>query len=166
MVGEPGATALQALVADLDHPMFVVTAAAGHERAGCLLGFATQCSIDPLRLLLCLSVRNFTFGVASRAEVVVLHFLGQHDLELARLFGEQTGDRVDKFRRCRWQPGPGGAPVVDVERGWVAARVLQKVPLGDHVGFVVEPFAGHVGDRAAPPLGFQAVRGLDPGHEA
>lgn len=38
---------LEALTAALDYPMFVVTVAAGGERAGCLVGFATQCSIDP-----------------------------------------------------------------------------------------------------------------------
>jgi len=37
------------LAADLDYPMLIVTAAADGERAGCLVGFAAQCSIDPLR---------------------------------------------------------------------------------------------------------------------
>ena len=34
------------IVADLDYPMLMVTVAAGEEMAGCLLGFASQCSID------------------------------------------------------------------------------------------------------------------------
>lgn len=164
--GEGGATAFEALVADLDYPMFVVTAAAGGQRAGCMVGFATQCSMAPARLLLCISERNFTFDVAARATVVVVHFLGREDLEVARLFGGETGDQVDKFARCRWEPGPGGAPVLEAGRGWIAGNVLEHVPLGDHVGFVVEPFAGHVGDAGAPQLGFQAVRDLQPGHRA
>ena len=39
----------------------VVTAAAGDDREGCLVGFATQASIDPPRILVCLSVENATF---------------------------------------------------------------------------------------------------------
>ncbi len=35
------------LTAAMDYPMFVVTAAAAGEQSGCLVGFATQCSIDP-----------------------------------------------------------------------------------------------------------------------
>src|SRR5215208_7631728 len=38
--------AFEAIVAQLDYPMFIVTAAAGEERGGCLVGFATQASID------------------------------------------------------------------------------------------------------------------------
>ena len=34
--------AFHSLVADLDYPMFVVTACDGSERAGCLVGFLTQ----------------------------------------------------------------------------------------------------------------------------
>ncbi len=166
MADEAGAAEFQALVADLDYPMFVVTAAAEGRRAGCMVGFATQCSMAPPRLLLCMSKRNFTFGVAARAEVLVVHFLGQQDMEVARLFGGETGDEVDKFARCRWRPGPGGAPVLEAGRGWIAGNVLEQVPFGDHVGFVVEPFAGHVGDAGAPQLGFQAVRDLQPGHGA
>ncbi len=166
MADEAGAAEFQALVADLDYPMFVVTAAAEGRRAGCMVGFATQCSMAPPRLLLCMSKRNFTFGVAAHAEVLVVHFLGQQDMEVARLFGGETGDEVDKFARCRWRPGPGGAPVLEAGRGWIAGNVLEQVPFGDHVGFVVEPFAGHVGDAGAPQLGFQAVRDLQPGHGA
>lgn len=41
----------QRLVAQLDYPPFIATVAAEGERAGCLIGFATQCSIHPPRFL-------------------------------------------------------------------------------------------------------------------
>ena len=46
---EPEAT-FNSLVGDLDYPMFIVTACADGERSGCLIGFATQASIDPAAL--------------------------------------------------------------------------------------------------------------------
>ena len=146
--------------------MLVVTAAAGEERAGCLVGFATQCSIDPGRLIVCLSERNHTFRVALLADTLVVHYLSEDDFELAKLFGEETGDEVDKFARCQWQPGPAGAPVLSGVRGWVAGRAVERFDVGDHTAFVLEPFAGEVGDDSGPQLGFQAVRGFNPGHEA
>jgi flavin reductase (DIM6/NTAB) family NADH-FMN oxidoreductase RutF len=154
--------ALDRLANRLDYPMLVVTAEAGGERAGCLVGFATQCSIDPVRFLLCLSRRNHTFRVASRAGALVAHVLGPQDRALAALFGGATGEAVDKFARCDWRPGPGG-PVLKMCRQWFAGRVLDRFDVGDHVAFLVEPFAA-----AAEPLegqlGFQDVRGLRPGH--
>src|SRR5215218_1377846 len=152
--------ALDRLTGRLDYPMLVVTAEAGEERAGCLVGFATQCSIQPVRFLLCLSRRNHTFRVASRAGTLVAHVLGPADRALAALFGEKTGDATDKFARCGWRPGPGRSVLVAC-RQWFAGRVLDRFDVGDHVAFLVEPFA-----VAAEPLdgqlGFQDVRGLRP----
>jgi flavin reductase (DIM6/NTAB) family NADH-FMN oxidoreductase RutF len=112
--------------------------------------------------LLCLSRRNHTFRVASRAGALVAHVLGPQDRALAALFGGATGEAVDKFARCDWRPGPGG-PVLKMCRQWFAGRVLDRFDVGDHVAFLVEPFAA-----AAEPLegqlGFQDVRGLRPGH--
>ena len=91
--------AFDRLVNRLDYPMLVVTAEADGERAGCLVGFATQCSIQPPPVP----------GVVVRR--------------------------------------PGAGPL----------------DAGDHVAFLVEPFAA----AAAPvegQLGFQDVRGLRPGH--
>src|SRR3954447_21047402 len=97
-----GVAAVQELISELDYPMFIVTASAGGERAGCLVGFATQCSIDPLRFLVCLSDKNRTFRVAQRAEMLAVHLVPEEAEWLAELFGSQTGDRVDKFSRCPW----------------------------------------------------------------
>ena len=43
------------LMSVLDYPMLIVTARAGDERDGCLVGFATQASIDPPRFLVGIS---------------------------------------------------------------------------------------------------------------
>jgi flavin reductase (DIM6/NTAB) family NADH-FMN oxidoreductase RutF len=162
MLASEDREAFERLVNRLDYPMLVVTAEAGGERAGCLVGFATQCSIDPPRFLLCLSRANHTYRVARRARTLVAHVLGREHQELAALFGEQTGDTVDKFARCRWRPGPGG-PVLEACRQWFAGRVLDRFEVGDHVAFLVEPVAAAAG-RIGGQLSFQDVRRLRPGH--
>src|SRR5580692_6874769 len=90
------------VLARLEYPMVIVTAAADGERSGCLVGFHTQCSIDPLHYLVCISEVNHTAKVAARAPALGVHFLAEDDRELAGLFGEQTGDGVDKFAECEW----------------------------------------------------------------
>ena len=75
------------LMSDLDHPMFVVTVAAGGERDGCLVGFATQCSIHPPRFLACLSVKNRTYRLARGASVLAVHVVGPEEKDLAWTLG-------------------------------------------------------------------------------
>jgi flavin reductase (DIM6/NTAB) family NADH-FMN oxidoreductase RutF len=159
-------TAFHDLVSALEYPMLVVTAAAGGERAGCLVGFATQCSIDPPRMLVCVSKANHTYDIATKADLLGVHFLRSDDEPLARLFGEETGDEVDKFRHCSWEAGPADVPLLDECAGWFVGRVLERLDCGDHVAHVLEPIASEVREGPAPQLGFQAVKGLSPGHPA
>ncbi|HTW98916.1 MAG TPA: flavin reductase family protein [Acidimicrobiales bacterium] len=123
----------------IDPPLYVVTAAAGGERSGCLVGFATQCSIHPPRFLVCLSVLNHTYGVAGRAEVVGVHLLDADQRQLAAHFGELTGDEADKFAGIRWHLGEFGAPILDDVRAAFEGRVLERLRFGDHVGHLLEP---------------------------
>lgn len=155
----------QTLTGGLDYSILVVTAAAGARRAGCLVGFTTQCSIDPPRYLVCLSRANHTFSVALAAEALVVHALAADQLGLARLFGEATGDEVDKFAACSWREGPFGAPVLLDCPCWFAGRVLERLDLGDHMGYCLEPVEVSMAP-GRPPLLFSSVKELVPGHPA
>ena len=148
----------------LDAPVFIVTVVgAGGERDGCLIGFATQCSIRPSRFIACISKENRTFDAARSADAMVVHFLGAGQRGLAELFGGETGDEVDKFELCSWSEGPGGIPVLDDVPGWFAGRILERHDVGDHVAFLLEPTLAE--DRGGPlDLDFQLVKRIDPGH--
>ena len=153
------------IVADLDYPMFIATVAAGGEPSGCLVGFASQCSIDPARFLVCLSKKNHTFEVAQRSNYMAVHLVPGSQWELATLFGGATGDEVDKFNRCTWSPGPGGVPILEACPSWFGGPIVARIDAGDHVVHMVEPDAGHKGENL-PVLMFQRAQRIDPGHEA
>lgn len=166
MTHPAGATgAYHDLVGDLDYPMAIVTAGAGGERAGCLIGFHTQCSIDPARHLVCVSKKNATHRLAEGAGSLAVHILDEADHALAARFGELSGDEVDKFSGTAWDEGPEGLPILRDTAGWFAGHVLDRLSIDDHTGFVIEPFAG-ARRRPVRQLGFQAVRDMEPGHEA
>ena len=153
------------LVGQVDYPLFIVTVAHDNERDGCLIGFATQVSIHPGRFLACLSVNNRTYRLAAQASTLVVHPIPEDAEELAVLFGGETGDDVDKFAHCRWEPGPDGTPVLsDVDR-WFAGRVLGHVGFGDHVGFVLEPIEVHQA-KAGNTLTFRRAPEIEPGHDS
>ena len=159
-----GDSAFQSLTGRFDLPMFIVTTAAAGERAGCLVGFAAQTSIDPVRFLACISDKNRTCRVARSATAMAVHLVPDGRGDLAELFGGETGDQTDKFARTDWRDGPGGVPLIDGCPTWFAGRLLERVPLGDHIGHLLEPYAGHdAGDRW---LRFTRAMRIEPGHDA
>lgn len=151
----------------LDYPLYVVTTQLDGERAGCLVGFASQCSIRPVRFIVWLSKANHTYRVAARADRLAVHLLGHEQGHLARLFGGETGDSTDKFARTAWHPGPGGAPVLDDAPAWFVGRVESRVTGGDHVGFLLVPEAAeHPADDGLRLLSLSDGLGITPGHPA
>jgi flavin reductase (DIM6/NTAB) family NADH-FMN oxidoreductase RutF len=129
----------------------------------CLVGLHTRCSIRPARYLVCLSTVNRTHDAAAGADTMVVHHPATFDADLARLFGEETGDEVDKFADVAWTASPGGAPVLTDVASWWEGRVVDRIDLGDHTGFVLAPTAGHAG-TTAPEFTSDDAAALDPGH--
>lgn len=154
------------LAGGLDYPLFIVTAAEAERREGCVVGFATQSSFDPARFLACLSRANRTSRLAQETAALAVHLVPRDHSDLAELFGGVTGDEVDKFARCEWQAGPRGLPILDDCPSWFAGDVLERFDLGDHMGFLLDPFAAQHDDEAGESLYFQRVKYIDPGHPA
>ncbi|MER7729181.1 flavin reductase family protein [Streptomyces sp. NPDC096323] len=160
-------TVLDPFTDALDCPLYVVTAEAAGERAGCLVGFGSQCSIRPARFIVWLSKANRTYRVAARADRLAVHLLSRDQDRLARLFGGETGDRTDKFAEAAWHPGPGGAPVLDEAPAWFVGRVETRVDGGDHVGFLLAPEAAeHPGGNDLRLLFLTDGLDITPGHPA
>jgi flavin reductase (DIM6/NTAB) family NADH-FMN oxidoreductase RutF len=151
----------------LDYPMYVLTVpgSGGGRPSGCMVGFATQCSLSPPRFLVCLSKLNHTYRVARGAGVAAVHVLGAADRDLAELFGAETGDEIDKFERCAWRKGPEGVPLLDRCPGWLVGSIESRVDLGDHEGLLLRPIDTGPGEDGGV-LMFSAVTDLDAGHPA
>jgi len=158
--------ALAQLTGELDYPMIIVTTVSrSGERAGCLVGFHTQCSIDPLRWAVFLSVENHTYRAALDAEALAAHFPSADDHDVAALFGSVTGDEADKFAGCEWTEGPHGVPLLTRCPVRFVGRVHDIVDSGgDHVCFVLDPIAAEH-PELLHPLTFQATRDVQAGHE-
>nr|WP_246398764.1 flavin reductase family protein [Mycobacterium vicinigordonae] len=149
----------------MDTAILVVTTQADGQRSGCVVGFATQASINPPRLLVCLSRTNHTFGVAARSDHLAVHLLAHRDMALAELFGGETDDEIDKFDRCTWHRGPQQMPILTNAIGWLVGRTVERVEFGDHVGYLLAPVDAWFADRDDDPLRFSDVMDIDPGHD-
>lgn len=155
-----------AFVGLIDYPMFIVTARAESGPAGCLVGFTTQVSIDPPRFLVGISKKNHTFTTAEAATHLAVHLLARGDLALARWFGGQTGDEVDKFAECEWHAGTAQTPILDAAPAWFVGTIVDRFDLGDHVGYLLNPVDGHAPDDPRPWVSLTDVADLPPGHDA
>jgi flavin reductase (DIM6/NTAB) family NADH-FMN oxidoreductase RutF len=78
---------------------------------------------------------------------------------VARLFGEQTGDAVDKFAAVDWRIGTTGAPLLADVAVALEGKILGHFSVGDHEGFLVRaaravtgPGQGLLTHRSSPPL--------------
>ncbi len=147
-----------------DYPLIVVTTASPDgELSGCLAGFITQCSIEPPRFLVCISKTNHTFDVVTRSEVLALHLLGDDQNDVASLFGEATGDEVDKFANISWHASTLGVPVLDECAAWLAMGIVRPINAGDHMALMTYPLIGGPGSRSGL-LTLRSAISLEAGH--
>jgi flavin reductase (DIM6/NTAB) family NADH-FMN oxidoreductase RutF len=157
------ADAVAPLVDRLDYPLFVVTVSSPRERSGCLVGFVTQCSIQPPRYLICLSKENHTWDVSLKADALALHLLGREQGDVASVFGEETGDAVDKFAQVHWAEGVTGSPLLSECAAWMEGAIIDRIDVGDHVACVVDPVVGGHGGHPGQ-FTLSAAEGFEPGH--
>ena len=95
----------------------------------------------------------------------MVHFLASEQADLARHFGELTGDRTSKFDAVRWTPGPDGSTPRLTACGthfWGHIERRHNSD-GDHAAFVLAPLAARTA-RDFKPLRFRHVRDFHPGH--
>jgi flavin reductase (DIM6/NTAB) family NADH-FMN oxidoreductase RutF len=161
-----GAEAFEKLVSRLDYPLLIATTVSAGEPSGCVVGFATQSSIDPPRFLVCISDKNRTYRALQGSDAMAVHVVPRDGRPLVELFGAETGDDADKFAGCDWHEGPEGLPVIDGCPSWFAGRILERHRVGDHVAHLVEPFAAEVGEDDTGFFPFSGAKDLEPGHEA
>jgi flavin reductase (DIM6/NTAB) family NADH-FMN oxidoreductase RutF len=153
--------AFERIVKHLEYPMFVVAAASDTDVDACLVGFTSQCSIEPPRFAAFLSKANHTYELARGADVLVVHRLRADQHDLAEHFGGTSAyDDPRKLTGCAWHPGPGGTPVLE-DCDWFGGRIFERVDAGDHVGFLLEPFGGEC--RTTDQLGAQEAFDIDAG---
>jgi len=56
-----------------------------------------------------------------------------------------------------------GVPILDGCDRWFAGRIMGRISLGDHVGFLLEPIDAEQAAQAEQ-LTFQEARNIEPGH--
>ena len=124
------------VMGSLDTPMAIVTTVSldGRTRAGCLVGFHCQCSIDPPRYVVWLSKANHTYRVGSLGGAVRGALARRGRRRPRRALRHVTGNEVDKFADVPWADGGDGLPVLE--------RVANRLVAGRHT--LIDDGSDHV----------------------
>lgn len=154
------------LMSSVDPPLIVVTTAAEDERAGCLVGFHVQSSIDPQHYCVWLSKANHTYRVGLRATHFAVHFLSADDLDLAERFGTQSGEDTDKFAGLDVELDPHGVPLLAAcPNRMVVERIAALDDGSDHLCLTTAVLSAR-SEEGFEPLRVSDAAHLNPGHDA
>jgi flavin reductase (DIM6/NTAB) family NADH-FMN oxidoreductase RutF len=154
------------LMASVDPPLIVVTTVAEDERAGCLVGFHAQSSIDPQHYCVWLSKANHTYRVGLRATHFAVHFLTEADLSIAERFGTVSGEDTDKFAGMDIDLDENDLPLLRACPNRLSLERIAVLDDGsDHVCLTTRVCSASA-SGAFVPLRVSSAAHLDPGHES
>ncbi|MFF3251695.1 flavin reductase family protein [Actinacidiphila glaucinigra] len=127
-----------------------VITAAGARPAGFTATSLTSVSADPPLLSFGISSAGSAWPTIADAAHVGVHILGEHQEDVAATFARSGADRFAP--PTAWGPGPYGVPLLENVHVWLVARVLARIPAGDHRIVVAQAVAGAPGGDADRPL--------------
>ncbi len=137
-----------------------VITAAGARPAGFTATSLTSVAAEPPLLSFGISTGSSSWPVIAEAEHVGVHVLGEHQEELAQLFARSGADRF--AAPTSWRTGPHGVPLLDSVAAWLVARIVARIPAGDHRIVVAQAVAGDPTGPGRPLLyhqgGFTELR--------
>lgn len=154
------------LMASVDPPLIVLTTAVGSERAGCLVGFHAQSSIEPQHYCVWLSKANHTYKVGLRASSFAVHFLTAADLAIAEHFGTLSGEDTDKFAGFNVELDSHGVPLLMACPNQMSLERIAVLDDGsDHVCLTTRVRSARSAEDFRP-LRVSSATHLVPGHSS
>ena len=120
--------------------LYVVSAAAGDHKAGCVVNTAVQVTSSPARISVAVNKENFTAGVIADAGAFAVTVIDQTaDMIYIGNFGFRTSANFDKFERYEERQTALGMPYVpEHATALFSCRLVKTIDVGTHLLFVGE----------------------------
>jgi flavin reductase (DIM6/NTAB) family NADH-FMN oxidoreductase RutF len=146
-------TPISKVYAQLDSPLWLVTAADGGRRGGFVATTMTQASIvaEMPRQLVTVNKRHNTHSLIEGSGAFAMHLIDETQLDLVWRFGLQSGRDVDKFAGLVFRVGATGSPILPEALGWLDCRVEGCMDSGDRTVYLAAVVDGRL-ERTDPPL--------------
>jgi flavin reductase (DIM6/NTAB) family NADH-FMN oxidoreductase RutF len=123
----------------LPAPVVVLGAAVGDERGGMTAAWITRVSHGPPLLLVAVGHKRRTYDLLCASRAFTVSILAEDQPEIGRVFGFQSGRDVDKWSEVTHVlMGDDAIPALSHCSARLLCAIRDRVPLGDHDGFVGE----------------------------
>jgi flavin reductase (DIM6/NTAB) family NADH-FMN oxidoreductase RutF len=139
--------------AQLDPPLWLVTAAGGGRRGGFIATTVTQASIvDAMpRQLITIDKRHNTHALIEGSGAFAIQLIDETQLDLVWRFGLQTGRDIDKLAGLQVRTGATGSPLLPEALAWFDCRVEARMDSGDRTVYLAAVIDGQL-QRTGLPL--------------
>lgn len=139
--------------AQLDPPLWLVTAAHGTQHGGFIATTVAQASIvsELPRQLITVNKRHFTHTLIEGSGAFAMHLIDETQLDLVWRFGLQSGRDIDKFASLPFRTGETGSPLLPGLLAWFDCRVEGRMDSGDRTVYLAAVVDGRL-ERSDPPL--------------
>lgn len=138
--------ALKSLFAQIPTAVTIVTVGTGGERYGATVGSVGALSLDPPLLMLVMKEDSTLLRRLDVGSPIGFNLLAARQHDIARRFSTPGIDRFDLTHWCE----ENDLPRIDDALVWIAARVRDRVRLGDHMLVTAE--VKHAEIEAGAPL--------------
>ncbi|MBS7651284.1 MAG: flavin reductase family protein [Candidatus Bathyarchaeia archaeon] len=113
----------------------VVTSKAGSKINGLTIAWATQVSFQPPIVAVSVGKTRYTHDMIQSSRIFAVNILHEGQVEVARLFGLQSGRDIDKFATIPYETKVTGAPILKDCLAYLDCEVERAIPVGDHTLF-------------------------------
>jgi len=119
----------RAVMAEVCTPVSVITAMDGQRPHGTTVSAFMSLSLEPPMVLVALASDSDLLRLVRATGRFGVNVLGRHQADLAQNFARKG---ADKFDHAEWSLA-GGVPRLTGVPGWLACRLADLVPGGDHL---------------------------------
>lgn len=124
----------------MTYGLYVVSAEAEGQKAGCIINTATQVTAEPPRMMVAVHKDNVTTSVIERAGAFTVTALDMTaDMPYIGNFGFRTSANYDKFAQYGCETSAVGSPYSPQHAcALFACKVIETVDVGTHLLFIGE----------------------------
>lgn len=130
MIKNLGIEAIESLIKQISHGVYVIGVSDGEHRNAFTAAWVMQVSFNPLLLAFSINPEHYSYQLLQSGGVCAVNVLGQDQCAIAAHFGDST--LKDKMAGFQWQAAKTGAPVLSESLAYFDCQVSHYADAGDH----------------------------------
>ncbi len=107
-------------------------------------------AINPPLVMAAIGKGKYTCEMIQESKVFAVNILSSRQIELAKLFGLQSGRKLDKFRKVEYETKTTGCPILKECVAYLDCRLYSTAEAGDHILFIGEVVDTQVKSKEQP----------------